>query len=820
MALLERLQILIDADAKGAIREFDKIGDQADRAAKRTEDRFQKVGKKLTSIGTQGVIGGTVLLGGLAKLATLSDEAEIQTTKLRNSIKGSDQVFKNNGKSITDLADALQQVTAVDGDDLIGAGSVLVGLGLTEDQVKTLLPLVADFSRKFSVDLPTAAKTVGKAIGGNAGALKRYGVNVDDAKSKTDKFGAVVDALGRTVGGFARAEGATFSGQVAILKNNLGDLGETVGKGAAGAFGDFAKVAGNAVGALNDINPAVGESVGRVGAVLGGSAIAAGGLAIGVGKLIEARKAFNELGKGAQAAGFVAVLAVSAGVAFQVAQSFDEAAIKSDKFQKSIKNLTSGNQATAAKGFEDLTNQSVTLIDRVKELRTKILGVGFDFQDVVVDGSIKVGDLDISLQRVSDTLAKIDKSGNTAALRVYLDTLKNKATGTGAAFDNLQQLIKKYEGRLAGATGAAANQSIAQRDINSEVQKSIDKYDRQNATLEGITKSTDAYAKNLDRLTKAYEPARKAAEAFSQQVENSTFTDDIAGATGKLRTDVQGLNKDLANLPKNFQAALDPFAKVSEAGQKSIDAVLEFGKQSQDYLKTLIASGAGELVPQVAAKLRGQLEAALKAAGVPPDQIDDYLGLAGLQPFQIDAALKVSNAAEELAKLQSSLDIFSKEIADAPLEVRIKINQALLRGDVAEANRLVDGVVQARVANVRVKVSYDATPEQERQNTRGVTAARTAERQGRPPRALGGPVTKSMPYTVNEVGPEMFVPSSNGFVMTASDSKRLVAGVEQMLAGSSSGVKVDTINIASTDPKQTAREVVRGLRSATYLMGR
>jgi hypothetical protein len=90
----------------------------------------------------------------------------------------------------------------------------------------------------------------------------------------------------------------------------------------------------------------------------------------------------------------------------------------------------------------------------------------------------------------------------------------------------------------------------------------------------------------------------------------------------------------------------------------------------------------------------------------------------------------------------------------------------------------------------------------------------------RPRRAVGGPVTKSRPYTVNEVGPEMFVPSTNGFVMTASDSKRLVAGVEQMLAGASSGVNVDTINIASTDPQQTAREVVRGLRSATYLMGR
>ena len=43
MALLERLQILIDADGKGAVREFQKVGATADRELSRVDERTQKM---------------------------------------------------------------------------------------------------------------------------------------------------------------------------------------------------------------------------------------------------------------------------------------------------------------------------------------------------------------------------------------------------------------------------------------------------------------------------------------------------------------------------------------------------------------------------------------------------------------------------------------------------------------------------------------------------------------------------------------------------------------------------------------------------------
>jgi hypothetical protein len=71
-----------------------------------------------------------------------------------------------------------------------------------------------------------------------------------------------------------------------ILKNNLGDLGETVGKGAAGVFSDLAGSAASAANKLNEVNPAIAESVGRFGAYAGIGATIVGALSVAAGQVI------------------------------------------------------------------------------------------------------------------------------------------------------------------------------------------------------------------------------------------------------------------------------------------------------------------------------------------------------------------------------------------------------------------------------------------------------------------------------------------------------------------------------------------------------
>jgi hypothetical protein len=66
MALLERLQILVDGNASGAIREFQKVGAVADRELGRTEDKLAKISNQLTSFGTGLLAGSAVAAVGLS----------------------------------------------------------------------------------------------------------------------------------------------------------------------------------------------------------------------------------------------------------------------------------------------------------------------------------------------------------------------------------------------------------------------------------------------------------------------------------------------------------------------------------------------------------------------------------------------------------------------------------------------------------------------------------------------------------------------------------------------------------------------------------
>ena len=809
MALLERLQILIDADAKGAVREFDKAGAAADKLDAKLESGAAKTSAKLTSIGTKAAIGGTIVLGGLFKLAQASEEAEIQQVKLDNSIKNSDNSFKNGGKALRDLADDLQKVTAADGDAIVGAESLLVQFGLTEEQVKNITPLVVDLSRKLGIDLDTAAKMVGKSVGGSAGALKKAGIEVDATRIKTDAYAATVDALSGSVGGFAKNEGKTFAGQIEILKNNLGDLGESVGKGAAGVFGDLAEGANGFIGALNDINPAIGDSVGRIGAIGGIAATAVGGLAVVVGQFDKVRTAaFNaeggltRFGKAAGAIGGAALIFTL----YSIGEAIKDAQVNSLEFQKAVGNLADAEgPQELGKAFRDAEQDSKNLLD---ELARFVDPLGKS-DNPFLAGRVAVEGYDVSLSDVDRTLASLSKSGNISALSKAIAVLETNTKGSKQELKDLAEVVKPYKEQVRDSAGATAQATIAQRDQTKAVQESIDAFDSQEATFEGIQKTVADYEKKIRSLDDAYEAAQTGAKAFGDSIERSTELDNLAGAAVNVSDRLRTINDDLSALPKSFQDAFDS-TKITEGSGKAIESLLAIGDAVTKQFQALIVSGDEQLIPGLAAQYRDTITKALQAAGIPPDQIKQYLGLAGLSDEKIQIALQVTQVEEQLALIKQRLALFQTDLSEAPQEVRVEIDKALLAGDTARANALIDQATRPRTVSV-----YVATPLEQQYNTRGVTAERTAQRQGRR-RALGGPLAKGQGSMVNEMGAEMFVPTSSGFVMDSDDSKALVRGVEAMLAGGGG----NTFNITTTDPMLSAAEIVRRQRDAQFLLGR
>jgi len=736
VALLERLQILIDADGKGLVREFDKAGAAADKLDAKLEKGAAKTSARLTSIGTNAVIGGAAVIGGLYKLAQASDEAEKQQLKLENSVKNSDQAFSNGGKALTDLATSLQQVTAADADAIVGAESLLVQFGLTEDQVKKVTPLVVDLSRKLGIDLDAAAKMVGKSIGGSAGALKKAGIDIDATKLKADSFGATIEALSGSVGGFATAEGKTFSGQLEILKNNLGDIGENVGKGAVSVFNGIAGGLVKVTGSVGATNSQLGETVGRLGAIGSIGATVVGSLSVVAGQAIKLRERFttlgedgsrslNKLGVAAAAVGSVIAGLAIAEVIGSIGNTLGDYAQKAEDALTRVQiALKQGTDAEIINRFGDA----------VKKAQDEYTGLGDIVESVGKEVRIGTVGIGLDIEKVDQTFRKLLEEGGPQAAQRLVDAINAQRAAldpTSQQYEDLTFIVQRFQGVLNLSNEASRAGVGAQTDLANATEEAKNKYQQ----------FTDTITASVDPILGAINSTQRLTEA-------------------KIAT---------------FEAQ----AKVTELERAGKVDTEEYA-QAQDRLTQATAN-------QVAAAFNNEKVLANVASGLADGTIKTEDFAAALQQVVAAGGLTEQQAGQLLVKL----------------------------GGVNSELGKLDGRIVA--AEVRVGVSWYDQQVAGGGTIAGIPVPGLAESNKKArKRALGGPLAKGQGSLVNEMGAEMFVPSSSGFVMDSDDSRALVRGVEQLLSGGGG----NTFNITTTDPMLSATEIVRKQRDAAYLIGR
>jgi hypothetical protein len=86
-----------------------------------------------------------------------------------------------------------------------------------------------DISASTGRDLEQVSLTLGKAYGGNFGALQKLGIPLDDNIKKSGDFNVVQAELVRLFGGAAQANTETYAGKLAILQERFSDIQEGLG---------------------------------------------------------------------------------------------------------------------------------------------------------------------------------------------------------------------------------------------------------------------------------------------------------------------------------------------------------------------------------------------------------------------------------------------------------------------------------------------------------------------------------------------------------------------------------------------------------------
>lgn len=232
------------ADIKAVITAEDK----ASSTLKGFSDSVDGVGGKVA--GAAKFAGEALLAAGAAAVGfgALSVKAFMETQDVQAQLTSAlNSTHHAAGLYLQDLNDqsaALQKVTKFS-DEQIGTSQALL---LTFTNIhgaiyQQAIPAILDVATAMHEDLQSASVQVGKALNDpltGITALHRIGVTFSDTqKTQIQNFmatnnlaaaqGIILGELNKEFGGSAEAAGKTFGGQLAILKNKLNDVEESVG---------------------------------------------------------------------------------------------------------------------------------------------------------------------------------------------------------------------------------------------------------------------------------------------------------------------------------------------------------------------------------------------------------------------------------------------------------------------------------------------------------------------------------------------------------------------------------------------------------------
>lgn len=201
-----------------------------------------KKGLKIAAVGMVAA-GAAAVAFGVSSVKSF-EESENAVAQLNAVLKSTKSVAGVTSKSAIDLANSLQKVTKFSDEDTLSAESLLltftkIGKDIFPQATKTVL----DMSTALGQDTKASAIQLGKALQDpilGVTALRRVGANFSTAQRDVIKnlveTGRSAEAqrlilkeLTTEFGGSAEAAGKTFSGRLAILKNQFDEVKESIG---------------------------------------------------------------------------------------------------------------------------------------------------------------------------------------------------------------------------------------------------------------------------------------------------------------------------------------------------------------------------------------------------------------------------------------------------------------------------------------------------------------------------------------------------------------------------------------------------------------
>jgi phage-related protein len=222
--------------------EVEIIGDSRslEKAFGRSSDAGSKFGKSFGTIAKAAGVA-TIAAAGVAvvtkKVADAAIEAERVQAQLETQMRASGQSMDTYGAAIDQTITKLSTMSGLDDEDLTSGFTKLVRASGDAGEAMKQMTLVADLARARNIEVSKAADIVAKAMAGNTGILKRYGVEVEKGASVT----AALASAQQTFAGQAQAYGNTTAGAQDKIRVSFENVQESIGKKLLPAYNSVLK---------------------------------------------------------------------------------------------------------------------------------------------------------------------------------------------------------------------------------------------------------------------------------------------------------------------------------------------------------------------------------------------------------------------------------------------------------------------------------------------------------------------------------------------------------------------------------------------------
>ena len=267
-------------------------------------EEFKKAGQNMRTAGTYASIGGAAMIVTGKKLLELNATQSQAETKLTEIYKTRMGATDEAAKSTMKLASALQKEGVIGDEVALSGAQQLATYATMPSTVNKLLPAMENLLvqqkgvNATAEDATSIANLFGKAMMGQTGALKKVGISFSEEQEKVLKYGTeeekaamLAEVVTQNVGNMNKVFAETPEGQMAQLRNTLGDIGERLG---AVLLPTLAKVASwisdNVVPAVERLVTYIEEhpTISKIAVALAGILTVGGPLLIFLGALIGA----------------------------------------------------------------------------------------------------------------------------------------------------------------------------------------------------------------------------------------------------------------------------------------------------------------------------------------------------------------------------------------------------------------------------------------------------------------------------------------------------------------------------------------------------